>query len=103
MLKILAAVGSVAATVTLASCSRGTLGGGGNDAGFSCAGTWVPERCVRACDGAETLPNDGTACPQDFVYRAAYCARSDVPLIATGCGADAAQDGAGADASDGSA
>ena len=96
MLKSLSAVASLAAAVAVSACVPGTLsGGGGNDAGASCPGTMVPERCVRACDGSVAPPIRGT-CPASYVYSPAYCAHTTIELVTNTCGADAAADGADA-------
>src|SRR5262245_58857562 len=104
MVRRLAAVGSLAAVVTVvASCVPATLGGNGggsSDAAPPCTGTLVPERRYRSCDGAVVSPLDG-ACPDGYVYSPAHCARPTLNLLTNACGADAAGDSA--DASDGGA
>jgi len=103
MLKALSAVGSLAAVVAVSACVPGTLsgGGGGYDAGTSCPGTLVPERCYRSCDGSTAALIDGSTCPEGYIYSSAHCAHTTIELIANTCGADAA--GGAADASDGGA
>jgi hypothetical protein len=101
MLKNLASIGFLAAAFVVSACVPATLGGAGggsHDGGVPCpGGTLVPERCYRACDGAETAVLDGL-CQDGYVYSPAHCSRITLELVANTCGADA-----GADASDGGA
>jgi hypothetical protein len=85
MLRTLLAVGSMGAAIAIFSCSGGTLGGGGNDAGpggsggggpgggpGGCSGTVIPATCYRACDGSNATPMSGF-CPAGYVYSPSYC------------------------------